>query len=66
MKILVTGAAGLIGMRVAQRLLARGDEAAGVESPDEMMAHSCVVRTPELAVSYFATARKTGGAAAAT
>ena len=32
MKVLVTGAAGFIGMAVAQRLLARGDEVVGVDS----------------------------------
>jgi UDP-glucuronate 4-epimerase len=32
MKVLVTGAAGFIGMAVAQRLLARGDEVIGVDS----------------------------------
>ena len=32
MKVLVTGAAGFIGMYVAQRLLARGDEVTGVDN----------------------------------
>ena len=32
MKILVTGAAGFIGMHVAQRLLARGDEVIGIDN----------------------------------
>jgi UDP-glucuronate 4-epimerase len=32
MKVLLTGAAGFIGMHVAQRLLARGDEVVGVDS----------------------------------
>ncbi len=32
MKILVTGAAGFIGMHVAQRLLARGDEVVGIDN----------------------------------
>ncbi|MGN6529579.1 MAG: NAD-dependent epimerase [Burkholderiaceae bacterium] len=32
MKMLVTGAAGFIGMHVAQRLLARGDEVVGIDS----------------------------------
>ena len=32
MKILVTGAAGFIGMHVAERLLARGDEVVGVDN----------------------------------
>ena len=32
MKILVTGAAGFIGMHVAQRLLARGDEVTGLDN----------------------------------
>jgi len=32
MKVLVTGAAGFIGMHVAQRLLARGDDVVGVDS----------------------------------
>ena len=32
MKVLVTGAAGFIGMHVAQRLLERGDEAVGVDN----------------------------------
>jgi UDP-glucuronate 4-epimerase len=32
MKVLLTGAAGFIGMHVAQRLLARGDEVVGIDS----------------------------------
>ncbi|HEX7638719.1 MAG TPA: NAD-dependent epimerase [Burkholderiaceae bacterium] len=32
MKVLITGAAGFIGMHVAQRLLARGDEVVGIDS----------------------------------
>ena len=32
MKILVTGAAGFIGMHVAQRLLERGDEVVGIDN----------------------------------
>jgi len=32
MKVLVTGAAGFIGMHVAQRLLARGDEVLGIDN----------------------------------
>ena len=32
MKILVTGAAGFIGMHASQRLLARGDEVVGVDN----------------------------------
>ena len=32
MKILVTGAAGFIGMHVTQRLLARGDEVIGIDN----------------------------------
>jgi UDP-glucuronate 4-epimerase len=32
MKVLVTGAAGFIGMHVAQRLLARGDEVVGIDN----------------------------------
>src|SRR6185312_11570597 len=32
MKILVTGAAGFIGMHVAERLLARGDEVVGIDN----------------------------------
>ena len=32
MKVLVTGAAGFIGMHVAQRLLARGDEVIGIDN----------------------------------
>jgi len=32
MKILITGAAGFIGMHVAQRLLARGDEVVGIDN----------------------------------
>ncbi|MDQ5918570.1 MAG: UDP-glucuronate 4-epimerase, partial [Pseudomonadota bacterium] len=32
MKILVTGAAGFIGMHVCQRLLARGDEVVGIDN----------------------------------
>src|SRR6185369_11497187 len=32
MKVLVTGAAGFIGMHVAERLLARGDEIIGVDN----------------------------------
>lgn len=35
MKILVTGAAGFIGMATAQRLLARGDEVIGVDNLNE-------------------------------
>ncbi|NWG75128.1 MAG: NAD-dependent epimerase/dehydratase family protein, partial [Rubrivivax sp.] len=32
MKILLTGAAGFIGMHTAQRLLARGDEVVGLDN----------------------------------
>ena len=32
MKILVTGSAGFIGMHVAQRLLARGDQVVGIDN----------------------------------
>ena len=32
MKVLLTGAAGFIGMHVAQRLLARGDEVVGLDN----------------------------------
>nr|MBA2413979.1 GDP-mannose 4,6-dehydratase [Burkholderiaceae bacterium] len=32
MKVLVTGAAGFIGMHVAQRLLARGDSVVGLDN----------------------------------
>ena len=32
MKVLLTGAAGFIGMHVAQRLLARGDEVVGIDN----------------------------------
>ena len=32
MKVLVTGAAGFIGMHVCQRLLARGDEVIGIDN----------------------------------
>ncbi len=32
MKVLVTGAAGFIGMHVAQRLLARGDTVVGLDN----------------------------------
>ncbi|MFB0935242.1 MAG: NAD-dependent epimerase/dehydratase family protein, partial [Propionivibrio sp.] len=32
MKILVTGAAGFIGMHVARRLLDRGDEVVGIDN----------------------------------
>mgnify|MGYP000974979460 FL=1 len=32
MKVLVTGVAGFIGMHVAQRLLARGDEVVGLDN----------------------------------
>ncbi|NBP72708.1 MAG: SDR family NAD(P)-dependent oxidoreductase [Alphaproteobacteria bacterium] len=32
MRILITGAAGFIGMHVAERLLARGDEVVGLDS----------------------------------
>ena len=32
MKVLITGAAGFIGMHVAQRLLARGDEVVGIDN----------------------------------
>ena len=32
MKVLVTGAAGFIGMHVAKRLLQRGDEVVGVDN----------------------------------
>src|SRR4029077_14258584 len=32
MKILITGAAGFIGMHVAQRLLARGDTVVGIDN----------------------------------
>ncbi|MDQ5878013.1 MAG: UDP-glucuronate 4-epimerase, partial [Pseudomonadota bacterium] len=32
MKVLVTGAAGFIGMHVCQRLLARGDEVVGIDN----------------------------------
>jgi UDP-glucuronate 4-epimerase len=32
MKVLVTGSAGFIGMHVAQRLLARGDEVVGLDN----------------------------------
>jgi UDP-glucuronate 4-epimerase len=35
MKVLVTGAAGFIGMGVAQRLLARGDEVVGVDNVND-------------------------------
>jgi len=31
-KVLVTGSAGFIGMHVAQRLIARGDEVVGLEN----------------------------------
>ena len=32
MKVLITGAAGFIGMHVAERLLARGDEVVGIDN----------------------------------
>ena len=32
MKVVVTGAAGFIGMHCAERLLARGDEVVGIDS----------------------------------
>ena len=35
MKVLVTGAAGFIGMHVAQRLLARGDTVVGLDNLNE-------------------------------
>ena len=37
MNILVTGAAGFIGMATAQRLLARGDEVVGLAERKTMM-----------------------------
>ena len=35
MKVLVTGAAGFIGMHVAQRLLERGDKVVGLDNLNE-------------------------------
>ena len=35
MKVLLTGAAGFIGMHCAQRLLARGDDVVGVDNLNE-------------------------------
>ncbi len=32
MKVLVTGAAGFIGMHLSERLLARGDEVVGIDN----------------------------------
>jgi UDP-glucuronate 4-epimerase len=40
MKILVTGAAGFIGMHVAERLLARGDEVVGIDNLNDYYAVS--------------------------
>ena len=35
MKVLVTGSAGFIGMHVAERLLARGDEVIGLDNMND-------------------------------
>ena len=54
MKVLVTGAAGFIGMHVAERLLARGDAVVGLDNLNDYY-------DPQLKLSRLARLRATPG-----